>query len=244
MNLKTLFWEAVQAYIFFNSLLKGSKAQRRLTGLTSSDARTDDTAMCTECHMLRVVRDQPLLRTLGQGHSLLYNAPHSLNTTISTRLPRSWGYCCFMAHCSLLLGVLFCLGWCLGWHVYVEIISFLAQTSIAGSHLCWGQWWVIPGNVALELRTGRTHRDRNWLSSSAWVNDQGLGCGGGNESKFFRSGDTELIWSLPVKGPSKAGPGFRISIMNLNVRKLSNVSNWVPNQQSQQYERSLQTGMH
>lgn len=107
MNLKTLFWEAVQAYIFFNSLLKGSKAQGRLTGLTSSDARTDDTAMCTECHMLRVVRDQPLLRTLGQGHSLLYNAPHSLNTTISTRLPRSWGYYCFTAHCSLLPWVVF-----------------------------------------------------------------------------------------------------------------------------------------
>lgn len=182
-----------------------------------------------------------MLTTLGQGHLLLDNAPHSLNTTISMQLPRSWAYCCFLAHYPLLLGGLVC---CLGWqvYVYVEIYSFLAQTSVAGNHLCSGQRWVIPGK-SLHCSWGQEGLTGtgNWLSCTASEPmTKVLAMVEEMRASYLEAGTWN--WSKACLWKAfKAEPGFRFGIMKLNVRKLSNVSNWVPNQQSQQYECTLQT---
>lgn len=69
MDLKTLFWEAVQAYILCNSLLKGAiSADGWLTGPASSDvngAKCYDTLWGPMAQA--AYRVAPLLRTLGQG---------------------------------------------------------------------------------------------------------------------------------------------------------------------------------
>lgn len=76
----------------------------------------------------------PLLRTLGQGHNLLFNSAHLLNTSTSVQLTRSW-----LVLPGGLLVTLLAAGMA---HLWGFIL-----TDTAGKQLCRAQWWGTPGQI-------------------------------------------------------------------------------------------------